>query len=304
MWYHNGLPALDVPLPSRQEMCQFTLRPVNDTVAQFCQNIRNEDKGIEIVRLYAQNDNRIAGSTSVEHLLLQGNFKLRVNDVIYTVDVPSFPTIESNSKMGSDRLRKFDDLKSAVASLHAVMNVDEFKAFRERKLMERFETVQAELKPLSEVRFTKARIDAECEKQAQRTLWYTLGLMGLQAGFFARLTWWEYSWDIMEPVTYFATYATLMASFAYYMYTNQSYDYGDHKRRRRNILFHRKATEYNFDISRFNELQNLARSINHDLTRLRDPLYQHLPAARLASLLNEDPRKSSGGNPVEEVSSC
>lgn len=27
--------------------------------------------------------------------------------------------------------------------------------------------------------------------------------MGLQFGFLARLTWWEYSWDLMEPVTYF-----------------------------------------------------------------------------------------------------
>lgn len=30
-----------------------------------------------------------------------------------------------------------------------------------------------------------------------------LGFMTLQYGFLARLTWWEYSWDLMEPVTYF-----------------------------------------------------------------------------------------------------
>jgi len=45
--------------------------------------------------------------------------------------------------------------------------------------------------------------------------------MGTQFGFFARLTWCEYSWDIMEPVTYFAGYATAIAMFSYYVITRQ-----------------------------------------------------------------------------------
>lgn len=45
--------------------------------------------------------------------------------------------------------------------------------------------------------------------------------MGLQTGIFARLTWYEYSWDIMEPVTYFATFSTVFATFGYYLMTNQ-----------------------------------------------------------------------------------
>lgn len=52
-------------------------------------------------------------------------------------------------------------------------------------------------------------------------MWALLAAMSMQAGFFARLTWWEYSWDIMEPVTYFATFATMIASLAYYIHTSQ-----------------------------------------------------------------------------------
>ena len=46
-------------------------------------------------------------------------------------------------------------------------------------------------------------------------------MMGLQFGVLARLTWWEYSWDIMEPVTYFVTYGTTIAMYAYYVCTKQ-----------------------------------------------------------------------------------
>jgi hypothetical protein len=62
---------------------------------------------------------------------------------------------------------------------------------------------------------------AECEAKAkQRTrmlTWLGLGAMGFQFGLLARLTWYEYSWDIMEPVTYFVTYGTSMCMYAYYV---------------------------------------------------------------------------------------
>ena len=51
--------------------------------------------------------------------------------------------------------------------------------------------------------------------------WVGLAVMGLQFGVMARLTWVEYSWDIMEPVTYFITYGTSMAMFAYFVVTRR-----------------------------------------------------------------------------------
>ena len=50
-------------------------------------------------------------------------------------------------------------------------------------------------------------------------------MMGIQFGFLARLTWWEYSWDVMEPVTYFVTYGTVMGMYAYYCVTRQEYEF-------------------------------------------------------------------------------
>lgn len=59
------------------------------------------------------------------------------------------------------------------------------------------------------------------EKRTTTLTWVGLGLMSVQFGILARLTWWEYSWDIMEPVTYFVTYGTAMACYAYFVLTKQ-----------------------------------------------------------------------------------
>ncbi|VDM44860.1 unnamed protein product [Toxocara canis] len=292
---------MSIPLPSRREVCQFSLKPISDTVLNLCEYLAAEDKGIDFVALYAENGTRIAGSTSIEHLLQFGDFTLRINDVSYQVCVP--PTQEgicSLVELSSERFRSLDDIKATVASLYAVFNVDDFKLERERKLIEKLEEVELELKPLEAM---KARIDAECESHSERIMWAFFAAMGLQTGIFARLTWWEYSWDIMEPVTYFATYATVIATYGYYLYTRQvssafllfirNFEYPTMKSRCYTNYFYKKAQKYKFDVVRYNELQDLAEGIRKDLDRLRDPLYQHLPATHLAWALRDNKNKPS-----------
>lgn len=69
------------------------------------------------------------------------------------------------------------------------------------------------------------QVKEELNKKAQRrttwVLWGGMAYMATQFGILARLTWWEYSWDIMEPVTYFITYGTAMAMYAYFVLTRQ-----------------------------------------------------------------------------------
>lgn len=67
----------------------------------------------------------------------------------------------------------------------------------------------------------KARITDSADAKTSRLLWVGLALMSTQGGALAWLTWWVYSWDIMEPVTYFITYGSAMAFYAYFVLTKQ-----------------------------------------------------------------------------------
>ncbi|CAG2055393.1 unnamed protein product [Timema podura] len=138
-------------------------------------------------------------------------------------------------------------------------------------------------------------LDLLSNRRTNVLTWVGLGLMSVQFGILARLTWWEYSWDIMEPITYFVTYGTAMAAYSYYVLTKQlanvpvmlsqttkdgkieEYILPDVKDRQHLIMFHKRARKVGLDLQRYNELKDNVSKIEADLRRLRDPLHIHLP---------------------------
>ncbi|KAA0195982.1 hypothetical protein HAZT_HAZT004150 [Hyalella azteca] len=108
------------------------------------------------------------------------------------------------------------NVRQLVNKLYAALHVDEHQVARERDIMQEIEEIRTQLIPLEKQR---SKLVAAAERRATVLMYAGLGYMALQFGFLARLTWWEYSWDIMEPVTYFVTYGTAMACYAYYVLT-------------------------------------------------------------------------------------
>ncbi|KAI6238336.1 Calcium uniporter protein [Aphelenchoides fujianensis] len=278
----NGLPILEIPLPSRDEFCRFVLRPISDTVGSLCDYLREEDKGVEISAVYCCDGTRISRSVSIEHLMLIPHFRLRINDQYFEVSTPQANALEARKLLEStDRLKDLDDLRAKIATLYTVFNVDDFKLERERRLLQRLEKVEKQLGPMEKIRKT---IEEECERYSTNVLWAGFVAMGLQTGIFARLTWWEYSWDIVEPCTYFATFSTVFATFGYYIFTKQSFEYPSAEGRIFSNQFHKRAKKSDFNVQVYNQLKRLQIELRRDLERIRDPLFQHLPASRLASL--------------------
>jgi len=115
-----------------------------------------------------------------------------------------------------------------------------------------------------------------------------LGMMSIQFGLLARLTWFEYSWDIMEPVTYFVGYGTLIGTFAYYVLTKQEYTFPEVRDREFLLTMHRQASKHRLDVARYNQLREAIAQTEYDISRLRDPLQLNLPMQHVAPKLASD----------------
>ncbi|KAL3083015.1 hypothetical protein niasHS_010817 [Heterodera schachtii] len=258
----NGLPIINIELPSRKEICRFVMRPMSDTVGSLSEALQNEDSGIELVTFYNSEGSRISKSTRIQHLLRLPSFYIRINDTFFKFTINSF--VFENI----ENLETLDGIKSKVFSMYSLMNMDEYKLKLEHSLMEEIENVEQRLRPLIIVR---SAIEKECEEYTQRVFWLGFSAICFQVGVFARLTWWEYSWDIMEPITYFSTFSSVVIAMSYYIVTKQNFEYTSaHSRVLRND-FYKRSLKYGFDVKRYNELQKLKIELVSELKQLQDP---------------------------------
>ncbi|KAE8591004.1 hypothetical protein XENTR_v10018276 [Xenopus tropicalis] len=269
--YQNGLPVISVSLPSRHERCRFTLKPISDSVGVFLQQLQQEDRGIDRVAIYSTDGTRVASSTGIEILLLD-DFKLSINDKTYYVQPPK------RELLSHEDATTMNDLKTLVQHLYSTLRIEEHQLNKERELNGRLEDLRGQLEPLEKLR---QEIGRRAEKRTTWVLWGGLAYMATQFGILARLTWWEYSWDIMEPVTYFITYGSAMAMYAYFVLTRQEYIYPDARDRQYLHFFHKGAKKTSFDLEEYNRLKNAITQAEVDLKRLRDPLQMQLPIQQI-----------------------
>ncbi|XP_041260876.1 calcium uniporter protein, mitochondrial isoform X3 [Onychostruthus taczanowskii] len=139
--YQNGLPVISVSLPSRRERCQFTLKPISDSVGVFLQQLRAEDRGIDRVAIYSADGTRVASSTGIDLLLLD-DFKLIINDVSYHVRPPK------RELLSHENATTLNDVKTLVQQLYTALSIEEHQLNKEKELIGRLEQLKEQLAPL------------------------------------------------------------------------------------------------------------------------------------------------------------
>lgn len=261
--YRHGLPLITLTLPSRKERCQFVVKPILSTVGSFLQDLQNEDKGIKTAAVFTTDGSEIAGSTLME-ILLMNDFKLVINEITYDVQCPK------KEKLSSGHATEMENMKSLVHRLFTALHLEEFQKKREHYLLEKIDHLKGQLQPLEEM---KDRIEARSEAKTSGFLLAGLALLSVQGGALAWLTWWVYSWDIMEPVTYFITFANSMVFFAYFLVTRQDYTYSAIKSRQFLHFFHKKSKQQHFDVVRYNKLKEDLAKAKESLNQVRRSLY-------------------------------
>ncbi|CAL8366986.1 unnamed protein product [Gadus morhua 'NCC'] len=212
---------------------------------------------------------RVASSTGIDILLLD-DFKLVINDSTHLVRPPR------RDLLACEEAERLNDVKFLVQQLYTTLRIEEHQLGKERELIGRLEDLNTQLRPLEKV---KDELSRKAERRTTWVLWGGMAYMATQFGILARLTWWEYSWDIMEPVTYFITYGTAMAMYAYFVLTRQEYIYPDARDRQYLLFFHKGLKRTRFDVEKYNKLRGDIAEVELDLKRFAGPSTAAAPRA-------------------------
>jgi calcium uniporter protein, mitochondrial len=114
---------------------------------------------------------------------------------------------------------------------------------------------EARKRELEAMEAQRAAIDAAAAAQVRRELWCGLGLLATQTLGFMRLTFWELSWDVMEPVCFFVTSLYFMSGYFFFMRTATEPSFEGFFRSRFASRQRRLMRARGFDVDRYNALR-------------------------------------------------
>uniref|UniRef100_A0A0E0M9D6 Calcium uniporter protein C-terminal domain-containing protein n=1 Tax=Oryza punctata TaxID=4537 RepID=A0A0E0M9D6_ORYPU len=101
----------------------------------------------------------------------------------------------------------------------------------------------------------KVEIDRTAVLQVRRELWLGLAYLVVQTAGFMRLTFWELSWDVMEPICFYVTSMYFMAGYAFFLRTKKEPSFEGFFESRFVAKQKRLMRARNFDLRRYDELR-------------------------------------------------
>ncbi|XP_030444951.2 calcium uniporter protein 2, mitochondrial-like [Syzygium oleosum] len=105
----------------------------------------------------------------------------------------------------------------------------------------------------------KAGIDREAESLVRRELWMGLGYLVVQTAGFMRLTFWELTWDVMEPICFYLTSVYFMLGYAFFLRTSREPSFEGFFQSRFAAKQEKLMRARGFDVRRYDELRKACR---------------------------------------------
>ncbi|KAJ7130384.1 hypothetical protein C8R44DRAFT_775470 [Mycena epipterygia] len=144
-------------------------------------------------------------------------------------------------------------------------------ADRTRFLRRRLDHINSHLSGMEDL---KRACDHEARRGARRMATAGFGVLAVYWGTVARLTFWDYGWDVMEPITYLSGLSTVMAGYLWFLYQGREVSYSSVLDRsisaRRETLYKARG----FDIERWMDLVTEAKSVRSEIRRIAED-YEH-----------------------------
>ncbi|KAK9285446.1 hypothetical protein L1049_024639 [Liquidambar formosana] len=149
---------------------------------------------------------------------------------------------------------------------------------------------------LEEMEKHKAVIDKKAESLVRRELWCGLGFLVVQTAGFMRLTFWELSWDVMEPICFYVTSIYFMAGYTFFLRTSKEPSFEGFFESRFSAKQKRLMENKNFDIGRYNELRKACspNSLWSEQASSPPPMFDNSERAHLGAPLHNYMRQGKG----------
>ncbi|KAM0010522.1 putative calcium uniporter protein [Helianthus debilis subsp. tardiflorus] len=107
---------------------------------------------------------------------------------------------------------------------------------------------------LEELERQKSFIDQKSLSQVRGELYCGLGFLIIQTIAFMRLTFWELSWDVMEPICFFVTSFHFALAYMFFIKTSKEPTFEGYFQRRFKTKQRKLMEAYGFDLRKYNEL--------------------------------------------------
>ncbi|KAK8619156.1 hypothetical protein V6N13_133123 [Hibiscus sabdariffa] len=111
------------------------------------------------------------------------------------------------------------------------------------------------MKQWVELEKQKSEIDAKADSLVRRELGLGLAYLVVQTVWFMRLTFWDLSWDVMEPICFYVTSMYFMAAYAFFLRTNKEPTFEGFYQTRFTTKQKRLIKAHKFDMAKYDKLK-------------------------------------------------